>query len=158
MRTLRAAVVAGLLLAAAPVAAGGETLFEFEQFAGIPTPGLTIRGIPGGGLPWSVRKGEARLSADGALKVEVEGLVFAAGPNVGRNTVPMFAATLSCLDAAGQPVNLTTPAVPATVPGGDATVEVDFDLPETCLAPLVFVGTAASAQFPNGRWFAVSGF
>jgi hypothetical protein len=49
-----------------------------------------IRGVNGGGLPWRIASGSVDLRADGRLHVEVEGLVFAAGPNEGTNTIPAF--------------------------------------------------------------------
>jgi hypothetical protein len=44
------------------------------------------------------------------------------------------------------------------VPGGDARFHEQLALPDPCMAPVVFVGGPAQAGFPNGRWFAVSGF
>ena len=35
-----------------------------------------VRGLGSGEFPWTLERGEARLSADGELRVEVEGLVF----------------------------------------------------------------------------------
>lgn len=152
MKTFRILVAAALALATAAPALAAETLFEFERLRGIPTAGLTIRDIQGGGLPWSIERGEARLAEDGTLKVEVEGLVLAAGPLAGTNPIAQFIATLSCLSADGATSNVSTQPVPATSTG-DAEIEEVLTLPETCLAPVVFV-----QGFPNRRWFAVSGF
>lgn len=155
MRALRAFLTVAVLLAATlPARAGDETLFEFERLRGIPTAGLNVRDIPGGGLPWTIRKGEAKLGTDGTLKVEVEGLVLAAGPNAGTNPVAMFMATLSCLDAAGSIRNISTAPVPASA-AGDARIEQVLALPETCLGPIVFVRAGLPT---NTRWFAISGF
>lgn len=145
--------VALLLLSALPVLAG-EALFEFERLRGIPTAGLAIRNIPGGGLPWRIARGEARLDQDGALRVEVEGLVLAAGPSAGTNPVPQFIATLSCLNADGTINNISTAPVPATSTG-DARIEEVVTLPDTCLGPIVFVRGVVA---PIPRWFAISGF
>jgi hypothetical protein len=130
-------------------ALAGESLFEFERFRGIPTGGLAIRNIAGGGVPWSIDQGEAKLDEDGTLKVEVEGLVITA---TGVNPVSQFVATLSCLNADGIINNIRTNPVPATSTG-DAQIEEVLALPDTCLAPIVFV-----QGFPNLRWFAISGF
>lgn len=155
MRPLLLAVlgVAASMIFSGPVVAG-DTLVDFEQLRGIPTGGLTIRDIPGGGLPWTIRRGQAQLAADGTLRVEVEGLVLAAGPNAGTNPVAEFIATLSCLNANGTLNNLNTAPVPATSTG-DASIEETLTLPDTCLGPIVFVRGVLA---PTPRWFAISGF
>jgi hypothetical protein len=149
MRVSRVVLTLILWLASAVPALAGESLFEFERFRGIPTGGLRIRGIDGGGVPWSIDRGEAKLEEDGTLKVEVEGLVITA---TGVNPVSQFVATLSCLNADGVTfTNITTGSVPATNTG-DARIEEVLTLPDICLAPIVFV------QGSNLRWFAISGF
>jgi hypothetical protein len=116
-----------------------------------------IRGVNGGGLPWSIGEAEVALKASGKLEVEFEDLVFTAGPNTGKNTIPSMAVVVSCLDATNQPVNVTTPPFPVTVatatdPGGDGHVETRVDLPSPCFAPIVLVTNA-----PGTAWFAVDG-
>lgn len=169
----------GILIAAlfivgafAPSARAGDRLFKFERLIGVsgaflqppsnPTP-LPLRGVLGGGAPWVIAEGEARLDDDGELRVEVEGLVL--DPNdplvislglAGINPVPLFFATLSCLDAAtGAVVNIDTAPVPAST-AGDAEISETLTLPPTCVAPIVLVRGVASA-FSN-PWFAASGF
>ncbi len=154
MRVSRVVLTLILWLASAVPALAGESLFEFERFRGIPTGGLRIRGIDGGGVPWSIDRGEAKLEEDGTLKVEVEGLVLAAGPTAGTNPVPQFVATLSCQNADGSINNITTGPVPATTTG-DARIEQVLDLPDVCLGPIVFVRAGLET---NTRWFAISGF
>jgi hypothetical protein len=156
---------------------GDEEVLEVERFVGVPRPyaGPTaaenaIRGIPGGGLPWVIGHGEAKLE-DGVLTVEVDGLVFdPADPVVierglaGRNTVPGFKAIVSCRTVEvvdGSPVaavvNVATAVFSATQGlasegGGDAHIEEAVALPRPCIAPIVFVTS------PAGAWFAASGF
>ncbi|MBI2371567.1 MAG: hypothetical protein HYV08_15270 [Deltaproteobacteria bacterium] len=148
----RVVLSTALLLASAIPAVAGDRLFEFERLRGIPTAGVALRNIAGGGLPWTLTRGEARLDTDGAFKVEVEGLVLAAGPNAGTNPNSQFVATLSCRNADGTLNNITTAPVPATSTG-DARIETVVALPSVCLGPIVFV-----QGFPNLRWFAISGF
>jgi hypothetical protein len=125
-----------------------------EPFTGTANP---IRGVSGGGLPWEIDEGEGRLRSDGRLKVKVEGLVLARRDPVpanrqGTNPIPQFRAIVSCLTTANPttPVNVMTDPVPAS-PTGDARIRATVDLPEPCIAPIVFVTAAA------GQWFAVTG-
>jgi hypothetical protein len=150
-------------------------VLEVESMIGVPRPytGATnaIRGIPGGGLPWVISKGEAKLLADGHVTVEVEGLVFnpddaavIARGFAGLNNVPAFRAIVSCqtvqIDGAGNPqaaiVNVQTDPFPATQGlasegGGDARIDQTIALPSPCIAPIVFVTS------PTGAWFATAG-
>lgn len=150
MSVFRIFLSVALLLTSAVPSLAGEALFEFEGLRGIPTAGLAVRNIAGGGVPWTISRGEARLDEDGTLKVEVEGLVVAA---TGVNPVGQFIATLSCLNADGTINNINTSPVPATSTG-DARIEEVLTLPATCLGPIVFVGRLS----PTQRWFAISGF
>lgn len=154
MKATRILPLLVLVLTATTPALADDGVFEFGRFRGIPTAGLNVRNIPGGGLPWTIRNGEAELGQDGTLKVEVEGLVLAAGPNVGTNPIPAFMATLSCLNADGTINNIDTPPVPATSTG-DARIEQVLTLPDTCLGPIVFIRAGLPT---NSRWFAISGF
>lgn len=150
-------------------AEAGQSLFRFDEMVGVPRPFTgtdnAIRGVAGGGLPWVLDRGEARLDADGRLRVEVEGLVF--DPNdpevieAGRanmNPVAFFKAIVSCLsvDGDGNAVisNVETGLFPATtgLGAGDAEIRDTVTLPDPCIAPIVFV-TA-----PSGVWFAATGF
>jgi len=151
-------MVFGLLLT--PATAREPKILEFDTMVGIP-PAFTgtqqpIRGINGGGLPWVVGASRGELTASGHLEVNVRGLVFSAGPNTGANTVPAFRAVVSCLLADGSVMNLSTDPFPATTGlaaagGGNAKIEAQLDLPQPCIAPLVFVTS------PTGAWFAATG-
>ncbi|MGE5072456.1 MAG: hypothetical protein ACM3MF_03435 [Anaerolineae bacterium] len=146
----------------APAASARELkILQFGTMVGVPQP-LTgaqapIRGINGGGLPWMVGSAQGSLTASGALKVSVKGLVFAAGPNTGSNTVAQFRALVSCINADGTISNIPTAAVPATLGsadtgGGDAEIETTVALPHPCIAPIIFVTS------PGGSWFAATGY
>lgn len=142
-----------LLLLAVPARAQ-QAFFEFDQLVGIPTGRLIVRNVPGSGTPWKIERGEARLDPAGRLSVAVEGLVPADGPNAGTNPATQFLATLSCLSADGTVNNIDTRPVPATR-NGDARIEEDIELPDICLAPLIFVRAAAGS---TATWLAVAGF
>jgi hypothetical protein len=136
-------------------------ILEFDTMVGIPSA-LTgtqnpIRGINGGGLPWSIGAASGELSTGGHLEVTVQGLVLAAGPNTGSNPISSFRAIVSCLGSDGSNHNVRTDPFPATTGpasagGGDAKIEADVILPQPCIAPIVFVTS------PGGSWFAATGY
>jgi hypothetical protein len=151
-RTLRLALALAALGAlafgsVASTTAGGPRVLD-ARMAGIPTGGLVLHGLTGGGVPWSLEEGRATLSADGRLRVEVQGLVVAAS---GTNPIANGRAILTCSSVAAA----SSPIVPFS-PAGDAEVNAVLSLPSSCLAPAVFfVGvTATGAE----RWFAVTGW
>ena len=135
-------------------------ILEFDTMVGVPQA-LTgtqnpIRGINGGGLPWTIGSASGELKASGRLEITVQGLVFAAGPNTGSNTVASFRAIVSCLASDGSVQNVMTDPFPATLGaassgGGNAKIEADLALPQPCIAPIVFVTS------PGGAWFAATG-
>ena len=147
---LLAAAVTSIVLAGATAAAtGGQKLID-SPMAGIPTGGLTLDGVIGGGIAWAIDDGHAQLRADGRLHIEVEGLVLAAGANAGINPVPTGVGIVTCADGS---TSLVTDAVPFSR-AGDAVVDTRVSLPATCLAPAVyFAGVTAAGP----RWFAVNG-
>ena len=141
-------------------AAKEPKVLEFDSMAGLPSAftgtQIPIRGINGGGLPWDIGPSFGELKADGTLEVSVHRLVFAAGPNVGRNTVASFRAIVSCLTSDGGVANMMTSPFPATLGaasagGGNAEIEAMLTLPQPCIAPIVFVTS------PGGAWFATTG-
>lgn len=142
-----------------------DKVFEFSELVALPeayTGMLSpIRGVVGGGLPWVIDKGEIKLSDQGDLEVDVEGLIIdptADSPNAGTNPIASFKAIVSCLsvNASNEAdiVNVETNTYPATTgPGaGDSKFAETLDLPDPCIAPIVFVTS------PGGAWFAATGF
>lgn len=148
---------------------GDGATVRFDRLAGNQGPFVgaagAIRGINAGGLPWALERGEARLDADGELRVEVEGLVLdpvderVPPARRGINPVAAFRAVLSCetFDETGRTVvNLATEPV-ATDAEGDATIRQKLSgIPSPCYAPIVFVTSGTGAA--PGSWFAVSAF
>ncbi len=142
--------------------ASGMRLLQFNTMVGIPST-LTgaqsqapLRGINGGGLPWTLGSAMGFLTASGQLKVEVQGLVLAAGPNAGKNPIASFRALVSCVKSDGTFANILTDPFPATTGaasdgGGDADIEATVTLPQPCIAPIIFVTS------PLGSWFAATG-
>lgn len=150
--------VAGFTTAAI---AGHGRQIESSSMVGV-SPALLgapgqIRGVNGAGLPWMIGRSSVELSSSGKLEVSFQNLVFAAGPNVGKNTIANMKVIVSCLDGTNTAVNVSTPLFPVTTatpldPGGDGMIETTLSLPSPCLAPIVFIAS------PGGSWFAVDGF
>jgi hypothetical protein len=150
--------VVGLGVAFAAMAGGNSAkVLKFERMAPVVAPftGATnpIRGINGGGVPWSIESGTGFLRADGRLHIEVQGLII---PARGNNPVSAFRGVVNCLtpDSPTNGVNLVTDPFPATTTG-DSTIDAIVDLPETCVAPIVFVTNGTGS--PPGAWFATTG-
>lgn len=162
-QVLAGAVVAVLGLGAGMQGAGadsGRGKLELEEFVGVGPAQLreagAIRGVNGGGLPWGIGEAEVEVRSSGRVEVEFQDLVFVAGPNVGRNTVPSMAVVVTCLDGKGAAVRATSAPFPVTVatatdPGGDAEAETTIALPPTCDDPIVLITNATGTA-----WFAAS--
>jgi hypothetical protein len=161
MKTAKSLLCLVLLLASAmpAVAADREKVLDFDTMVGVSGPfkgtANPINGVNGGGLAWTIAVGRGKLRTDGELTITVRGLVFAEGPNAGRNTLPGFRGLVSCrtIDGTGAPAisNVSTDVVPATE-AGDADIRAVLALPDPCVAPIVFVTS------PTGAWFAATGF
>jgi hypothetical protein len=147
---------------ASPATAQEPKVLAFDTMFGIPA-GLTgaqsqavLRGINGGGLPWTLTSAHGELKASGELEIEVQGLVLAAGTNTGSNPSAVFRALVSCLKSDGSVQNILTDAFPATtgpasLGGGNAKIETMVALPQPCIAPIIFVTNN------GGSWFAATG-
>jgi hypothetical protein len=142
------------------VAANGSAkVLEWDTMVGVPA-GLTgaqsqapLRGINGGGVPWSLTSAKGELTTTGHLEIEVDGLVVASS---GSNPSATFRALVSCVESDGSFQNILTDPFPATTGpasagGGDAKIETNVTLPTPCIAPIVFVTSA------GGSWFASTG-
>ena len=135
-------------------------IMEFSSMVGVPQAFTgaqnPIRGINGGGLPWTIASAQGELSTSGKLEIQVQGLVLAAGANAGSNPIANFKAIVSCLKSDATVENVSTGLFPATTGpalagGGDAKIETSLTLPQPCIAPIIFVTS------PGGAWFAATG-
>ena len=135
----------------------GKDVLEFDVMTPVIAPFTgtdhPIRGVNGGGVPWQIERGRGDLSSDGRLKIRVEGLVLVSS---GQNPIPMFRGVVNCLttESPDVGVNLATAPVPASS-DGDATIKATVELPDPCVAPIVFVTSGTGA--PPGNWFAATG-
>ena len=157
------AVLAALAVPALGLGGGDERkVLDAKVLAPVTEPytgaANSIRGVPGGGLPWELQSSSAELRAGGQLRVEIDGLVLARRAPVPANlqgTMPFaqLKAIVSCLtttDGAATTANISTELFDVT-PRGDGRLDTSVELPSPCFAPIVFV-TA-----PTGAWFAITG-
>jgi hypothetical protein len=117
--------------------------------------GPTLFGVTPGGVDWVINgPSRAKVSRDGRVRVRINGLVFAEGPNVGKNTVPQLAATVYC---GGSAVG-TTKAV-AFSPEGNASIDDTLATapPSPCLAPAVLINPAPAGTAVTTAYIAASG-
>ncbi|WP_207062034.1 hypothetical protein [Motiliproteus sp. SC1-56] len=165
LRLMHVLLIALTLGLAGTAQASGNTVLKFWTMVGVDGPflrdgGNPIREVEGGGLPWVLEEAKGTLKEDGELKIKVRGLIIPdSEPGFGFNPAPFFRAVVSCmtLNTEGEPVieNLMTDNDAEVMVGdprnGDARIEADLDLPDPCLAPVVFVTS------PTGLWFSVTG-
>ena len=135
-------------------------ILEFDTMVGVPSTltrdasQVPLRGINGGGAPWTLTSAHGELKASGKLEIEVQGLVLATTLS---NPAAVFRALVSCVKSDGTFQNILTEAFPATTGlasagGGNAQIETTVALPQPCIAPIIFVTNN------NGAWFAATGF
>ena len=158
-------------LAAASREAGAEgaahrprEIVAFQTMYGVDGPFLgdanQIRGVEGDEAPWVIGSARGSLDTTGHLRIQVRGLVFADDPLVdpelvGKNDAEEFRGLVSCLTENGNAVetkNVLTHGFPATQTG-DSTIDAHIELPNPCVAPIVFV-----LPGDEDKWFAVMGF
>jgi hypothetical protein len=150
-RLIRLAVAIGLLAAlvvgTGTVAAGAGGKILDTRLVGLAVAGTVVAGVPGAGHAWAIDEGNAKLYADGRVKVRVEGLVLT--PE-GINPVANGRVVVSC-NGGGTGNVVQSGLVPLSVPEGNAHFKGTLTLPSPCLAPVIFFTS------PTGAWFAVSG-
>ena len=131
----------------------GGTVLRSKVFGSQPT-GPVLFGVPPGGAPWVIDKGDARVRRDGRVQVRLDGLVIPTPPSNGTNPVPEIAATVYCNGAAVG----TTSAVPFS-PAGNARIDdtLATPLPSPCLAPAVLFNPAASGVVTTTNYIAATG-
>jgi hypothetical protein len=103
-----------------------------------------FHGVMAGGAPWVLKEGSVELSGH-RLDLRVRGLVIPVAPGNGTpGPVNTISASLYCGD---NELETTAAATTGQVPisrGGDARIrDNSFDVPSTCLAPVILVN-------PNG--------
>jgi hypothetical protein len=141
-------------------------ILAFDTMYGVDGPFLgeanAIRGVVGDEAPWTVAHFiRGRLTKGGRLQILVRGLVFGDDPElvppelIGKNDETEFRGLVSCLTEEGDTVghrNVVTDGFPADV-NGNSFIDQKLDLPNPCVAPIVFVMAGS-----EDKWFAVTGF
>ena len=114
----------------------------------------TFHGVQAGAAPWVIRHGQVRVRGH-RLELRVRGLVIPRPEGDGTpGQVTTVSASLYCgADTETAPAD-TTDQVPISRRGNARIRDRSFDVPDTCLAPIVLV-------HPNGnttRYIAVDGW
>lgn len=131
------------------------------------TPGQSIAGVLSGGLPWVVGQGEASVSSDGRVRVELRGLLLG-GPGTPANLagttgpITMVGASLVCGGSGGTVVGVADTAIsPSPLSSlGNAEIQQAVTLPANCIAPVVLVrifNSTAALGSQLGSFIAATG-
>jgi hypothetical protein len=108
-----------------------------------------------GGAPWVLNRGDVRLKLGGRFELKLRGLVIPNPPGNGTpGPVHTVSASLYCGADTDTAAADTTGAVPISARGDARIRDRSFNVPATCLAPVVLV-------HPNGdgtKYIAVSGW
>ena len=141
-------------------------MLSFETMYGVDGPFIgkknAIRGVVGDELPWQVASAVGSLTTDGHLHIDMTGLVFTNDPEVppelrGIHDEEEFRGLVSCITPDHKKgkktitVNVVTQGFAATSTG-NATIDAHVELPEDCIAPVIFVMSGS-----EDKWFAVTG-
>src|SRR3954466_14011015 len=131
---------------------GGGTLLKSSLAPSVPAD-PPFHGVAAGAAPWGLQRGEVQLKRS-RLELRVRGLVIPTAPGNGTpGPVNAIGASLYCgADADTAPAD-TTGQVPISRRGDARIRDRSFDVPDTCLAPVILV-------HPNGdttHYIAVDG-
>ena len=114
-----------------------------------------FHGVNPGAVPWVLKRGDVHLKRDGKLNLRVKGLVIPDPPGDGTpGPVNTISASLYCGADADTMAADTTKQVPISRKGNARIKDKSFNVPSTCLAPVILV-------HPNGNsatYIAVDGW
>ena len=145
------------LLGFASSALADKTVLEADLTACLQN-GTKVGGVNSCGKIWKLSSGEAKLQADGTLKVEVKGLVLN-DTSVGEfngtpDGVTGVAAAVICSGSAGESVAAQTDVAPLSKKG-DAKISAKVALPTGCVGPIVVLREQYEGKI--GGWLAATG-
>jgi hypothetical protein len=110
-----------------------------------------VRGVNSPGQIWRIEDLDARITVNGDIKIEGEGLLLAGGNNIGTNGGQSVAAQLFCGDQ-----TFTSSAVPLEA-NGDFNITGALDplpLPDVCDTPVLLIRSINTTTGVLGSWFA----
>jgi hypothetical protein len=130
----------------------GRALIE-SSLAPSLTTDPAFHGVTPGGAPWVLRRGDVELKQS-RIDLRVRGLVIPVAPGNGTpGPVTTISASLYCGADSDTSAADTTGQVPISREGDARIRDRSFDVPDTCLAPVILV-------HPNGdatHYIAVDG-
>jgi hypothetical protein len=132
----------------------GQALIDASLAPSLPTD-PTFHGVAPGGAPWVLKRGDVELKRSGKLELQVKGLVIPSPPGDGTaGPVKTVSASLYCGADSHIAAADTTAQFPLSSRGNARIKDRSFDVPDTCLAPVILV-------HPNGdstHYIAVDGW
>ena len=156
-----AAAAVSLALAASALGRGdhhgkarGNPLVEETLAPSQPTD-PSFHGVAPGAAPWVIKQGDVEVRRGGRLDLHVKGLVIPVAPGNGTpGPVTTISASLFCGADSSTAAADTSQSVPISRSGNARIRDRSFNVPATCLAPVVLV-------HPNGdtaHYIAVDGW
>ena len=155
--TFSLAVATAVTVAASLAHADDDKLVRADMVACL-HDGTVLGGINQCGKIWKLAKGGASLSANGHLKVKVNGLILN-DPSTGSfngtpDGVTGLVAAVIC-GGSGGTIVAQTQSVPLSQ-AGDTKISVSITLPARCVAPVIVVREIFEGAI--GGWLASTGF
>jgi hypothetical protein len=108
------------------------------------------------GKVWKLGGGEAKLEADGKIKVEVQGLVLNDASTGESNGTPDGVTDVVATVICGGKLAAMAERVPLSNPKGDAKAEAKLTIPAKCDKPVVLLREVWEGKV--GGWLAGTGF
>lgn len=118
--------------------------------------GITFGEIGSCGKVWKLGSGDAKLEADGKLKVEVKGLVLNDESTGDFNGTPDGVTDVVATVICGGKIAGAAERVPLSNPKGEAKVEAKLAIPANCEKPVVVLREIWEGKI--GGWLAGAGF
>ena len=118
--------------------------------------GTTFGEIGSCGKVWKLGSGEAKLEADGKLKVEVKGLVLNDESTGNSNGTPDGVTDVVATVICGGKIAGAAERVPLSNPKGEAKIEAKLAIPANCEKPVVLLREIWEGKI--GGWLAGAGF
>ena len=118
--------------------------------------GTTFGDVGSCGKVWKLGSGEAKLEADGKIKVEVKGFVLNDASTGEFNGTPDGVTDVVATVICGGNLAAMAERVPLSNPKGDAKAEAKLAIPAKCEKPVVLLREVWEGKV--GGWFAGTGF